>query len=309
MSEIPFVNRLGDAIDDAIAEPQPAKRRRRRRRLGGLALAVFLLGAGGVTIAEILDDPETLATGQVACYSEASFEPDVASVQSGGGREPTALCAELLRTNEPLVACVRKEGFVTVFPGPPETCERLGLKPLPAGYDAARRKVARLRADVARLLRAADCVPPATLARRAQRVLDRSGWDGWRAEVTGGRGPCGWVAVSDGLRGRTLPIRRRAPRSLERLLEARYERLLALSGRRCFTVRSLRRRVRRELAPANRPIAFRLDVGPLPRWTDLDPLARNRRFEQGCAVFEGVSPAYPRPRRIVVVAEIRLKRR
>lgn len=305
MSEIPFVQRLGDALEEAIAPPERA-RRRRRRRFGGLAVAVFLLGAGGVTIAEILDDPEKLATGSVACYSEPRLEPDEISVQSVGGRSPTAACAEILRTDGPLVACVHHD-FVAVFPGR-DTCERLGLRPLPEGYEDAREKVARLRREVARLTGAADCVPPRTLTRQVQRVLDRSGWEGWHAAVGFGEGPCGTVSGLDEDR-RRVDIARGAPRSLERHVLARDESLIAASGRRCFTVASLKRRVRRELAPVDRPVAFRLEVGPLPEYQDLDPTARNRRFEQGCAVHQGVDFDYPRPGTIVVVAEMLVKRR
>lgn len=311
MSEIPFVTRLGDALDDAISRSGRAtsRRPRRRRRFGGLAVAIFLLGAGGVTIAEILDDPEKLASGEVACYSEAKLEPDVISVQSGGGRPPTELCAQVMRTQEPLVACVHHD-FVAVFPGR-DTCSRLGLRPLPEGYEAATRKVAALRRDVTRLLRTADCIPPATLARRVQRALDRSGWQGWRAVVAGGSGPCGSIPASHGLdeNRRRIEILRAAPRSLERLMASRGERLIALSGERCFSPRTLRRRVRRELSAAKRPLRFRVEVGPLRRYHDLEPRSRNRRFEEGCAVFETVGAVYPRGGGIVLSVALRLKSR
>ena len=294
MSEIPFVNRLGDAIETAISQPERARRRRRRRRFGGLAVAILLVGAGGVTVAEIFDDPEKLATGQVACYSEATFEPEMASMQSGAGREPTELCAELLHTKEPLVACVREEGFVTVFPGPPDTCARLGLKPLPEGYDAARRKVARLRDAVARIARSADCIPPANLAGRLQRVLEREGWRGWRAVVARGRGPCGHTDdIGSALdeRRRLLRIRRGEARSLERLVDRTHARLLNGSGDRCYTLAALQARVRRELATVERPIEFRLDTRPLPRYHELLPPSRHRRFQAGCAVIESIAAA------------------
>jgi hypothetical protein len=305
MSEIPFVDRLGDAIEAAIA-PAPA-RRRRRRRFGGLAIAILLLGAGGVTVAEILDDPEKLAVGPVACYDRPSLEANV-SVLSAEGRSPTAVCAKVLRTDEPLVGCVRA-GHVFVFPGR-DTCARLGLRPLPEGYDAANAKVARLRRALDAIVRSADCIPPARLAQRLQRVLDREGWRGWRAVVDRSdfaQGPCGWTSVSEGLRfdERRLTVRPGAPRSLDRLLTAAGERLIRLSGRRCHTVGSLRRRVRREVAATKLPLSFTLDTGPLPRYHELLPPSRNRRFREGCAVFEGAAFRHP-PLRVVV--ELRVKR-
>lgn len=71
MSEIPFVARLGDAIDAAVGAPQAARQRagrRRKRRLGGLALAVPALGLSGATLARLASDPEQLAIAPVACY-------------------------------------------------------------------------------------------------------------------------------------------------------------------------------------------------------------------------------------------------
>ncbi len=311
MSEIPFVNRLGDALDEAIATPQRAKARRpRRRRFGGLAVAVFLLGAGGVTVAEILDDPERLATAEVACYSEATLEPGLVSVQSGEGRSPTAVCADVLRTDAALVACARKEGFVSVFPGPPDTCERLGLKPLPAGYDDARRKVARLRANVDRVVRSADCIPPEVLARRLQRVLDESGWRGWRAVVDRGEGPCGWLGIPVGMRAdrRELGISGGPPRSLERILSGAGVALVPASGERCYDVAGLRRLTRRRLAPTRRRIVVTVDAGPLPQYEQMEPPARQQRFDEGCAVVDEVYADYPKPGRIVVRVKIRVKR-
>ena len=309
MSEIPFVNRLGDAIETATAQPERAKRRRRRRRFGGLAVAILLLGAGGVTVAEILDDPEKLATGPVACYDRASLDAN-AYVQSAEGRSPTELCAGLLRTSAPLAPCVKGEG-VFVFPGPPETCERLGLKPLPAGYDAARLKVARLRAAVDRVIRRADCIPPAELARRLQRILDRHGWRGWRAVVGGPKGPCGWVGVPIGMRAerRELGVYGGPPRSLDRFLSGPGGGLMVESSQRCYTVRGLSRLVRRRLAPAGRPLRIVVEVGPLPDHQQFEPPARQRRFEQGCAVADDVYAVFPRPGRIVIRAEIQVLER
>ena len=308
MSEIPFVERLGDAIEAAIATPQRA-RRPRRRRFGGLAVAIFLLGAGGVTVAEILDDPEQLAAAPVACYDRASLDGNV-SVQAAEGRDPTALCAELLRTRAPLAPCSRGED-VAVFPGPPETCAQLGLKPLPDGFDQARERVARLRADVDAITRSADCIPKADLARRVQAVLQRSGWRGWRAVVDRGQGPCGVVGLPVDVRAgrREVAIFGGPPRSLDRLLDERAgPRLMRESAAHCLTVATLRKRIRRLLRPSGRRVRIAVVRGPMPEYERLEPPARQKRFDEGCAVIDDVFAEFPGGHRIVIRAEIRVRR-
>ena len=321
MSQIPFVNRLGDAFDDAIAQTERAKRRRpRRRRFGGLAVAIFLVGAGGVTIAEIFDDPEQLATTAIACHSEVSLEPQGMAILGADGRRPTAVCAEMMHMPERrLAACVHRE-HVVVLPAP-DACARLGLNPVPQGYDAQRAKVRRLSRELLAIEKSAECIPPKELARRAQRILDRTGWKGWRSIVTAGDGgPCGLAHDRDtddfapGPRhdARVLPIHRGPPRSLDLLVHGMGSPgfdLYAVSGRRCFTVDTLARRARRALAPARRPVRVRVTVGPLKRYVGLDPRSRDRRFREGCAVYDGTSPRYPRPGRIVLMVEIRVLKR
>jgi len=303
MSEIPFVNRLGDAIDVAAARPEPAGRRR-RRRLGGLTLAVFLLGAGGVTIAQILDDPEKLATGSLACYDRADRDDANVHVLAAAERDPLTTCARLLRMPAgQLVACVAKE-HIAVFPGR-GPCEDHGLRPLPAEFAVASERVARLARDVRAVESRGDCIAPAELVRRVQAVLDRTGWDGWRVVLAGGEGRCGRI---DGLSGaldpnrRVIVARRGPPRSLDRLVDGTYETLLVASGRRCFTLAALRARARRELPV---PVRFRLETGPLPEFEELLPESRDRRFREGCAVFETAEVA---PSETIVVT-LRMLRR
>lgn len=70
MSEIPFVNRLGDEIERAIA----ARRGRIRRRIviGSLG---FAIAATGVAAASgVFSSPEQLASTGVACADRASLD-------------------------------------------------------------------------------------------------------------------------------------------------------------------------------------------------------------------------------------------
>ena len=97
MSEIPFVNRLGDAIDAAVGAPQAARQRagrRRRRRLGGLALAVLALGLSGATLARLASDPEQLAIAPVACYEAGDLSVG-ANLYDAEGRSPVETCAQV----------------------------------------------------------------------------------------------------------------------------------------------------------------------------------------------------------------------
>ncbi|HEV2999216.1 MAG TPA: hypothetical protein VGW75_00650 [Solirubrobacteraceae bacterium] len=323
MSEIPFVHRLGDAIDDAISAPERARRRRRRRpRYGGLAVAILLLGAAGVTAAAILDDPETLAVNAIGCYDGTSLDANT-TVLSADGRPPTDVCREVLGSGDaPLAACSNGEA-VAVFRGDRRTCERLGLKPLPPGFAPARAKVAALSTRLRAIERRGDCIEPERMAREARAVLERSRWRGWRVVVRGGDGgPCAWIHLPGGgtatrLSGsldvdrRRLAVSTGPPRSLFRRLYgegAAAGRLLDASTERCLTIAGLRRAARRELARTRRSVGFRLEAGPMPPSEGLEPPERQRRFEEGCAVFAGLAPVYPRSRRIAIEVEIRVKR-
>jgi len=320
MSDIPFVNRLGDAMDAAIAAPAPARRPLRgRRRLGALALAVLVLGAGGVTVARLASDPEQLAIGSVACYERPDLTGDVSVLNTDGG-SPVAACAEAWRsegrTAPPLVACARGEA-VAVIPGRGATaCARNGLDELPPRYARARARLARLSVEIGALEASADCIAPRSLARRAQALLDRSGWTGWRAVVRRDTaGPCGRIALPTGgpaldvsgalvFDRRELRVGTGAPYALGRMLYGERPlaaRLMDSSGERCFTPRDLRHHSRAVLAPTGKPVSFR--YGHLPRDSGIES-PRGDRYERGCAIVVGAAPVYPEPGVVGVEVEI-----
>jgi hypothetical protein len=179
MSEIPFVNRLGDAVERAAAARIATRRRRIRRRLTVGALSFAIVATGVAAASGVFSSPEQLATSAVGCYERPSFNANT-SVLSTGEDSPIDTCRRVLHTDGPLVACMA-DHHVAVFPGGAEVCDKLGLAPLPPGYAPARAKLNAFARDVQAIETSADCIPPRELARRVQALLDRTpGWSGWR---------------------------------------------------------------------------------------------------------------------------------
>jgi hypothetical protein len=203
MSEIPFVNRLGDAIERSAAAHIAGRRGRIRRRITLGALG-FLVAATGVAAASgVFSSPERLASTGIGCYERASLTADV-SVLSTGEQTPIETCRRVLRSDVPLVACA--DEAVHVFPGGPGTCEQLGLEPLPRAYTAARQRVNAFAREVMALEQRIDCLPPREFARRVDALLEHSGWTGWRTwlRLDVEAGPCGSVSNQGGDGRRTI---------------------------------------------------------------------------------------------------------
>jgi hypothetical protein len=327
MSEIPFVKQLGDAVEAAIAAPERSRGRRprRRRRVAVLAFAVFALGATGTTIAALVGGQDERALGSISCYRSPDLEGEVDQVVADG-KSPTAACAAHRSDRglavTPLVACRPNGDGVAVVPGRGAgACRELGLRALPAALTAAQPKVERLASDIAAIEGSAECIPPRELRDRSQALLDRPGWEGWRATIEqGDGGPCGWVRRSGGLSEPSLRTALRSdlgelrvakgpPRSLHRWLfgdGSLSASLVADTGRRCFTVSELRAHARRELAVTGRAIGFH-SLGALPPNSGVTPASRQARYEQGCAIAAGASPVYPRPGEVAVEVEYYLE--
>jgi hypothetical protein len=126
VSTIPFVDRLGDAIQAAIADPAVGRRRKARRRLL-LAVVTLLLLGGSLAAAQLLNEPEKLATGSIGCYRDAAMRGTVMIIWPGD-RTPVDACAETFREAgqpvPPLVACAYG-GAVAVLPGRDQSvCQR-----------------------------------------------------------------------------------------------------------------------------------------------------------------------------------------
>ena len=201
MTDIPFIDHLGDAIERAIAAPQPRRAPWLLGR-GGLVLvaAVIALAVAAIAVARILSSPDELTTRSIACYTEPDLGSDVTVVANDCA--PIAACAEAYRRMgqgvPQLVACAT-DSVVAVIPGSSEAaCARLHLQQLPVGYVASQAKTARLaRAIIAREAQQ-DCASPNALARSVQGLLDEQGWTGWTAEVHSPlAGPCATITALD----------------------------------------------------------------------------------------------------------------
>jgi hypothetical protein len=318
VTEISYVTRLGDALEEAIAAPVKSPRRR-RRRTGLLALAILLIGASGATVARLVTDSERLAIMPVECVE--SSDPEIGGVlMPADGRSPVETCARFWasqnRAVPPLVACDR-DGMVVVLAGRgPRLCARVGLAALPTDFGPARARFARLERRVTAIEASADCIPPARLADRVRALLSRTGWTEWRVVgFPGDEGPCGHVRRRGGTPelflssaidadARTISVARGAPSSLETQLHGERSlivRLFDISGNRCFTVAGLERAARRVMAPTGRHISFAL--GRMPVSSGLEA-PRGVRYREGCAIVVGAAPVYPAPGEIGVEVEI-----
>jgi hypothetical protein len=308
MSEIPYVNQLGDAFDEAIARRARTPRLRRlgRRRTLAVALAALMVAGSGAAIADLLSDPVELAAGSVACFSNSKMTGDV-TITRDPSRSPTELCAEAQKGSgvvaADLLAC-RREKAVVVFPRRGRAgCAALGLAALPRDYEAGRLQVAELQRAVMALESRADCVPPRRLERQVQELLHRSGWTDWRTwlRVDEQAGPCGRVSQprGDGVReiGGSLDTETRRimiwgsiPRSLDEILYGPASvgvRLMDSSGERCYSLAGLKAHARSMLVPTGRPIGFRL--GQLDEGAGIGD-ARGDRYAEGCAIIVNTYP-------------------
>jgi hypothetical protein len=295
MSEIPFVNALGDAIERSAAAHIAARRGRLRRRIGFGAVAIAIAASGVAAASGVFSSapPEQLATSGISCYSAADLEHSSVSVLSTSTAPPIAACRRELGTPGPLVACAGPA--VMVLPGPKGTCERLGLRPLPAAYDAARRKVGRLGGKIAAIEATKDCWDPRRLAGRVQALLDRTrGWHGWRTRVSAplDSGPCGMVTHDGGAvdgtvdpRTHTVLVMKGAARSTYVILDALGD-LATASTARCYDRAGAEALARDRLAATGRTVTFRyehLDGGSVKAFQD--------RIDEGCSVIPGFGAA------------------
>src|SRR5205823_11007862 len=187
MTDIPFVDRLGDALEAAIAEPLPSRLRLRSRR-NVFVLAVFAaaaLAVAALAVAHVLSSPDRLATTGIACYASADLSSDVTVVPND--RAPVAACADAFRrlgqSVPPLVACANGSSIAVIRAADRGVCARVGLEPLPPGYALARAKVSLLAEAVRALEARQDCLAPDKLARGVEHLLFVQGWQGWTAEV------------------------------------------------------------------------------------------------------------------------------
>ena len=145
----------------AREEPATAWWRKRRNVTGGFVVALIVATGGGTAAAYAYLHPRAVTDkGSARCYSEAVYVPGskfagttVASAVGGGSNgtiqdaldtcaslwQVGALSAGAPRATGPvadatyavpaLVGCTLPGGMAGVFPGPPDTCDQLGLAP------------------------------------------------------------------------------------------------------------------------------------------------------------------------------------
>jgi hypothetical protein len=182
----------------AAVPPLMGSRQRTRRRRGWAAFvlapaALLILGAAYTIVAR---HAEEVVNG-IGCYATADLGANTAVAQ-GDGRAPVAVCEGLWRQGAvvsgvtqapPLVACVPvKGGAVWVFPGDSRTCGRLGLAPLPRGYQSAARDFAAMRNDLVVQFGRQSCRSYESARELVWRVLDAHGFDDWRVQDDSGAG-------------------------------------------------------------------------------------------------------------------------
>lgn len=234
MSQIPFVNLLGEAIEAAISHEEARSPRGiasgrgpgRRWRLPGVGvllghrrvsvvLVALVIGGGAVAVAETLQNSTALVTGGIVCYAGTGMGASVqmyANVEANG-RSPEAACADVFRTDGPaalgrpgvnLIACADPHGYVAVFraTGVADQCQAEGMSALQArSYTVAQSSVDRLVRALNKIGASRTCMAPRLLAADVQHVLDRLGWSGWRAQLQ--RQPTG--SGSSGASPRSAP--------------------------------------------------------------------------------------------------------
>lgn len=216
MSQIPFVNELGDALEAAIARQQHRdgfRFRRSRRMIVFAALAIVVLGGGGAVAATLLNAGQKLADGRVNCYFNTAPSPALHGRGNVGtgivtGESAVALCSQAFRSdmhfgNVPpgtlppahgFIACQAGNSTVNVYfsDGRPGQCERLGDRPLPATYPAATRQLKTLAAKLAQIQQHRGCESPRTMAHQVHQVLTSLGLEDWQVSLQPTRTPANW---------------------------------------------------------------------------------------------------------------------
>lgn len=213
MTQIPFFDQLGDAIEAAIArgaaepvraeaaarEPEPRRRSRiagrRSWRRASLLLAALAIVGATAAIAQTLQHSTRLVTGGIACYAGNGVGALAYYNVEADGRSPQTACKHVFRKEGPaalakpgvkLVACADPHGYVAVFraTGAAAQCGSQGMSPLQARpYAVAQTRVDRLVHTLAAVGADRRCIAPSALVSDTQRALDRLGWSGWRARL------------------------------------------------------------------------------------------------------------------------------
>ena len=324
MSEIPFVNQLGDAIETAIATPQPARRRlfRRRRRIGVLALAVLLLGATG---SDGRARASSTPTRWPPAPSPATSRPDLSGDVTVLGhhhrvaRRPPARRPGAADRRRPRWWPAPMAPAVAVIPRQrvARRARRAGLAALPGRLRRGAGARSRACGGTSRRSRRPRIASPRGGSPGARRpLLVRTGWTGWRTVLPDRRPralrahpPARRRRPELSLGGAVLPDVRRLevkggpPRSLDRraVRRALARRSASWTPPASAATRSRgwRRSPGASIAVTGRTTRFKL--GRLPADTGIEsPRGRPLR-RRAARSSSGAYPVYPAARRVVDV--------
>ncbi|MFN8109186.1 MAG: hypothetical protein U0Y82_04970 [Thermoleophilia bacterium] len=306
MSEIPFVARLGENLDRAIAASARPRRRRRALLFGGLAFAAVAATAGAYIATHDHDRQAVQAADGAECVPAAS-----AFVASDGG-DPRAACAKASGVPvEQLTLCVPDNSdSLAVVRAAPDACTARGWRDAQVS-DTQRQRIADLRAAL--LPVEARCLSTSAFAGEVQAILDRQGWSGWHVRLapTRGGGTCPSVTSMGGASGhfmggaldfdtRTVTVTpdAEAPRAAEDAVygaDGLNHRADVLSGSRCFDAAGMEAAARTLVAgrgfavtvvrETRASITAAMGGGPGMQWGLVFDGARGDRYLQGCTVI------------------------
>jgi hypothetical protein len=326
MTDIPFVNELGDALEEAFAA-EAARRRRHRGwwRQPRLLIVFAVLAVGcGAAAARTLLSSSTLAIHPVECLAGTTFKSPITFPENNGS-SPVRICAQSLNVPAArLIACAGgRSTYVSVFYAAGiGQCRRLGLRALPASYHAAQLQVERLAHELESLQASAYCVSPTRFAAGAKRILDRLGWSEWRvqagatvqeeANVIGG-GDC--AALPGGADSshppdimhaldadhRVLTFDLGPPPALARLVQSLAVSIERHTSGRCWSGEALRAYVTRRLDDHHLAAAYAVTAEPPGE--ELDNLSDHGRqvyYDQGCPAVDLLRTAAGDPRLVDV---------
>lgn len=260
MSEIPFINELGDRLELAAQRSLSQRHRwvQRPRRHGRLVvvLALLALGGGVATAATVLSSSTTtLVAAGISCLD--GTRPDNFTSATGGvnplGHSPTAACARLIgRPASALIACESgRYGIdVLVRTGPAERCRALGMARLPLNYGPIATRLVSLDHALRTLYESSNCVSYPTFKADVEAIVSRFGLVGWRVSGTRLGGRCGlfpasgsnysdWRYAVQG-HGQTVDITSGPPRSVYAASSQANVQIEAATNARCLTVTELR---------------------------------------------------------------------
>jgi len=196
MSQIPYLTRLGAALEEAATRPAAGRHQSGLRgRMAVLAAAAVLIAAGTATARILATPEERQAANFVYCADQVALNRGMLGQPAAVGVSPVQACTEFWKqvkgTVPPLTACAR-DAAVVVFPtANPDVCAKLGLQPVGPAFRQAKQRYDALGRRVYALQRSRDCWTPRQLAARIRPLLSQPGWEGWQVTVrNSGFGPC-----------------------------------------------------------------------------------------------------------------------